>query len=276
MKLLDATLATPAENLACDEALLDLCEEAGEEVLRFWESREPFVVVGYGNHIAREVNVEECRRRSVPILRRCSGGGTVVQGPGCLNYNLTLRIPDEGALTTVTGTNQFVMKKNRAALAGLLSVEVAVQGHTDLAFGNKAGRAVPGAPVTDTENSHAAFRVKVRRGEDTAPCHPWLKFSGNAQRRRRHALVFHGTILHDFDLGLIDALLPIPSIEPEYRAGRRHDDFVRNVAATPDALRSALSAEWDARETLTEVPHDQVQQLLQEHYLNEEWVFRAR
>src|SRR6185369_10225818 len=112
MKLLDATLPTPAENLACDEALLDLCEEAGVEVLRFWESRQPFVVVGYGNRIEREVNVEECRRRSIPILRRCTGGGTVVQGPGCLNYSLTLRIPEGGPLTTVTGTNKFVMQRN--------------------------------------------------------------------------------------------------------------------------------------------------------------------
>ena len=97
MKWLDHTLATPAENLACDEALLDLCEEAGVEILRFWESRQIFVVVGYGNRVASEVNVEECRRRGVPILRRCSGGGTVVQGPGCLNYNLTLRLPEAGS-----------------------------------------------------------------------------------------------------------------------------------------------------------------------------------
>jgi lipoate-protein ligase A len=119
MKWFDFTFATPAENLACDEALLDLCERDGLEVLRFWESREPFVVVGYGNRVESEVNVEECKRRGVPILRRCSGGGTVVQGPGCLNYNLALRIPDEGPLTSVTGTNEFVMERNRAALEKL-------------------------------------------------------------------------------------------------------------------------------------------------------------
>ena len=37
MKQLDLTLPSPAENLACDEALLDWCEEnGGEEILRFW------------------------------------------------------------------------------------------------------------------------------------------------------------------------------------------------------------------------------------------------
>ena len=153
MKLLDLTLSTPAENLACDEALLDVCDEHGGETLRFWESPVPFVVVGYGNRVVSEVNVEECQRRSIPILRRCSGGGTVVQGPGCLNYNLTLRWDETGPLASVTATNQFIMQRNRSALEQLLGVEVSVQGHTDLAF---------------------------REASSSS----WMKFSGNAQRRR--------------------------------------------------------------------------------------------
>jgi len=48
MKLLDLTLPSPAENLALDEALLDAAEagEMADEVLRFWESPQPLVVVG--------------------------------------------------------------------------------------------------------------------------------------------------------------------------------------------------------------------------------------
>src|SRR5262245_61180745 len=86
MNLLDLTLPTPAENLACDEALLDAAE-AGEsdEVLRFWEPKQLFVVVGYANKVVTEVNVSACESCGVPILRRCSGGGTVLQGLGCLN-----------------------------------------------------------------------------------------------------------------------------------------------------------------------------------------------
>src|SRR3989442_3544019 len=122
MKLLGLTFPTPAENLACDEALLDWCEDqAGLEVLRFWEPQEYFVVVGYSNRVAREVDVVACRNRAMPILRRCTGGGTVLQGPGCLNYSLLLRIDSNPALETVTGTNRFVLERNRAALEKLLS-----------------------------------------------------------------------------------------------------------------------------------------------------------
>ena len=255
MKYLDLTLPTPAENLAGDEALLDLCEEAGVEILRCWESRQPFVVVGYGNSVAREVNVAECRARGVPILRRCSGGGTVVQGPGCLNYNLTLRIPEDGSgpLTTVTGTNQFVMERNRAALEKLLGGCVSVQGHTDLALEQRA--------------ELSTFNL-----QPSTPL-PWLKFSGNAQRRRRRSLVFHGTILYDFDLSLIDALLLFPSQQPGYRADRRHGEFVRNIPAAAEAIRTHLRATWSADELGPVLTTAQLEPLLRAHYENDAWNF---
>src|SRR5688572_5716499 len=109
MKLLDLTLATAAENLACDEALLDWCEQGdGEEVLRFWEPRDHCVVVGYANRVATEVNAPACEARGVPVLRRCSGGGTVLQGPGCMNYALILLITRDGPTHSISAANQFV------------------------------------------------------------------------------------------------------------------------------------------------------------------------
>lgn len=263
MKFLDLTCPMPAENLACDEALLDVCEERGEETLRFWESPAPFVVVGYGNRVASEVNVEECQRRAIPILRRCSGGGTVVQGPGCLNYNLVLRWDETGPLASVTATNQFIMERNRAALAQLLGGEVSVQGHTDLAF-------------RQVESSE--WRVEGRSSAHHSPrstLNPlWLKFSGNAQRRRRRALVFHGTILHAFDLPLLDALLNFPSAQPDYRADRRHTEFVRNIPAAHGPIRAALSAAWGAGDSCTEIPRARIEQLCREQYANAAWNLR--
>src|SRR5438309_12096554 len=109
MKLLDLTFPTPAENLACDETLLDWCDEgAGPELLRFWEPQQHFVVIGYSNHAERVVSVAACRERGIPILRRCAGGGTVLQGPGSLNYLLIRRIESNSVLETVTCTNRFV------------------------------------------------------------------------------------------------------------------------------------------------------------------------
>ena len=96
MKLLDLTLPSPAENLACDEALLDWGGNGdGGEILR---------VLGIAGILCRRRLCEQGGNRGqrrgvpaqkIPVFRRCSGGGTVVQGPGCLNYTLVLQIDEE-------------------------------------------------------------------------------------------------------------------------------------------------------------------------------------
>ena len=246
MKLLDLTLPSPAENLAGDEVLLDAAETgAGDEVLRFWEPREPFVVVGYANKVAAEVNVAACETRGIPVLRRCSGGGTVVQGPGCLNYTLVLRITADGPLHSISIANQFIMERNRAAMQSLLPKsrsrdprpEIAVRGHTDLAIGER-------------------------------------KFSGNSQRRRRHFLLFHGTFLLNFDLALVSELLPMPSKQPEYREHRAHTEFLTNLNVSPEKVKAALRQAWKVEETLNNPPLEKITALAREKYATREWNFK--
>ena len=71
MKLCDLTLATPEENLACDEALLDLCEAGHSgDILRFWEPSRHFVVLGYANKAAREAALPFCRASNIPPIWR--------------------------------------------------------------------------------------------------------------------------------------------------------------------------------------------------------------
>lgn len=235
MKCLDLSFPTPADNLACDEALLDACE-AGQigETLRFWESPEHFVVVGYGNVVSTEVNQEACRLKGVPVFRRCSGGGTVVQGPGCLNYSLVLKITEAGPLHTITSANQFIMERNRAALETLLGKPVTVRGHTDLAING-------------------------------------VKFSGNAQRRKKRALLFHGALLLNFDLALISELLPMPSKEPDYRQSRAHKDFVTNIGVGSGAIKAALRQAWNATESLQNFPQETLASLARDKYATAEW-----
>jgi lipoate-protein ligase A len=229
---LDLTLDSPAANLALDEALLDGCEEDGAEVLRFWESPEYFAVVGYANKAETEVNVPECRARNVPVLRRCSGGGTVLQGPGCLNYSLILNFENTPQLQTIHGANCYIMRRNAEAMSATLGVGAEVCGITDLAVGD-------------------------------------LKFSGNAQRRKRRALIFHGTFLLAFDLQLVSKLLRKPSKEPEYRAGREHGKFLTNLHVEAAVIKSALRSAWDTSQNLVQIPD--IQQLVQEKYSTDEW-----
>jgi lipoate-protein ligase A len=145
MQRLDLLPLSAAENLAADEVILDRCEAGnGQETLMFWEPRETFVVVGYANKVASEVDVAACAAQGVPIFRRCSGGGTVVQMPGGLNYSLILRIEENAPTRNITSVNQFIMEKNRAAIASLADefkiqnskFKISVRGHTDLCLGD--------------------------------------------------------------------------------------------------------------------------------------------
>jgi len=158
MKLLDLTLATPAANLAGDEALLNSAEAGrGGEILRFWEPQECFVVVGYANQVETEVKVAACTAGKIPIFRRCSGGGTVLQGPGCLNYALILQITNHPPLTSISGANQFIMERNRSAIESevrsrMPDAGITVQGHTDLTLVTRHP-----SPVTLFVGTHALF-----------------------------------------------------------------------------------------------------------------------
>ena len=242
MKLLDLTLPSPAENLACEEALLDAGEESGDdEILRFWEARETFVVVGYANKVATEVNVAACAAKKISIFRRCSGGGTVLQGAGCLNYALILQIGEDGPCRTISSANQFIMEKNRAAIETLFKSEIGnrksdilVSGHTDLSLNG-------------------------------------LKFSGNSQRRKKNFLLFHGTFLLDFDLALVGNFLRMPSLQPDYRAGRSHDDFLVNLKLPANQVKAALQKAWGATEELRDFPNQEIQKLAGGKYSTEEW-----
>jgi lipoate-protein ligase A len=251
MQILDLTWPTPAENLAADEALLDLCE-AGEsnETLLFWEPRKTFVVVGYANKVATEVNFAACAAKKIPIFRRCSGGGTVVQMPGGLNYSLILRITENGQTRSISSANKFIMEKNRAAIEAAINnlkpqTEIAVNGHTDLTL---VTRHPP--PVT------------------------FQKFAGNSQRRRKNFLLFHGTLLLNCDLALVSELLPMPSLQPDYRASRSHGEFMTNLNLSAEKVKAALAKEWNATEELKNPPREEISKLACEKYATREWNFK--
>jgi lipoate-protein ligase A len=227
MKVLDLTLPTPAENLACDEALLDLCEaDGGDGILRFWQPREHFIVLGYSNKAGTEANLDRARQDGIPVLRRCTGGGAVLQGPGCLNYSLILPITAQ-----VTETNISIMQRHAKAVGG------EVRGHSDLTLGD-------------------------------------LKFSGNAQRRKRRYLLFHGSFLLNLDIERIERLLPLPSREPDYRHHRPHREFLVHLEIPARQIQEALKRTWDARQEFLDVPAEKIAALTKGQYSSNEWTFK--
>lgn len=238
MKYIDLTLPTPEQNLAFDEALLDWCEDGSrDEILRFWEPREYFIVLGYSRKVNSDVYLAPCQANNIPIFRRSSGGGTVLQGPGCLNFSLILKIENSKALSNITETNCYIMQCHKKALEPIAGTDIEIQGSSDLA---------------------------VRT----------LKFSGNAQRRKRRFLLFHGTFLTSFDIALVEKLLPIPEKQPPYRKNRTHTNFLTNLDVPPQKIKEAIQMSWNAVEPFDDIPFEKINQLVKDRYATRAWNFK--
>jgi lipoate-protein ligase A len=206
MQRRDISFPTAQENIAFDEVLFNLAEkhEAGE-YLRFWESSKVFIVLGRIGRGEADVNAIHTQEDGIAVLRRSSGGGTVVQGPGCLNYSLILERQKHPELNDLRKSYEWISAKVIEALA-CAGVKAYFRPTSDLATG---------------------------LGEK--------KFSGNAQRRGRRYVLHHGTILYKFDLSLISRYLNMPQDIPEYRKHRPHTDFVTNIPLDPRIFKDHLA-----------------------------------
>ena len=236
MYLLDVTLPTLAENLALDEALLLDAEAGGPELLRLWHWPHRAVVLGAAGKIAEDVDESACCADAVPVLRRSSGGGTVLLGAGCLLFCLILRFGRDPALADLHASYRFILGRILAGLSPYVSGLV-VQGSSDLTLAER-------------------------------------KFSGNAQQRKRSHLLHHGTLLFAFDPTPAPRYLKMPPRQPEYRRQRSHVDFLTNLPIAADALERIMREIWQADEVLVEWPAARVKKLVDEKYECDEWIRR--
>jgi len=253
MQHLDLTLSQPAENLALDEALLDAAEsgDGPDEIVRLWESPKPAVVVGRSSRLSLEVNLDECQRQGVPVLRRSSGGATIVAGPGCLMYAVVLSYTRRPHLRPLDQAHGFVLGQLAEAIGKRLP-GVRRAGTSDLVL-------VDDAAAADDQQGNCVGNVTAR------------KFSGNSLRCKRTHMLYHGTLLYDFPLRSIGAYLLSPPRQPDYRDRRTHAKFVSNVPLDRAALASAVLDAFDAHEATEAWPEQRVTELVTTCYGRDQW-----
>jgi lipoate-protein ligase A len=242
MRRLLLTLPTPAENLALDEAMLDWAEgeDPAGEYLRVWESPQPIVVVGRSSRVHQEVDLDACARRGVPILRRASGGAAVVAGPGCLLYAVVLSIQLRPDLRDIRRAHSFALGRLADALRRRLP-HIAPAGTSDLV-------------LLDAANTAAA-----------------RKFSGNSLRAKRTHLLYHGTLLYDFDLPLVAECLRMPPRMPTYRGARSHADFLTNLPVLRHEIAQAVLEAWPTDGDVVSWPQARVVRLVSERFACDAW-----
>ncbi len=241
MRLIEHTYGDPACDIAFDELLLEELDQGdtANETLRLWNAQQTFVVMGRSGRVNSEVHLNRMQEDTVPLFRRCSGGGTIVAAPGCAFFSLVLSLEQRPELRMIDAAHNHVMGRLTSALRSRIPA-IDSSGYCDLVVGDR-------------------------------------KVSGNSLRIKRRALLYHGTFLLDMDLSLAPKYLQHPPREPDYRSGRPHDAFIQNLSLSADELRHALlnefisgdsprghdSAQFDARVTA----------LAESKYRSTEWTY---
>jgi len=239
VKLLDLTLDVPAANIALDEALLEAAERAeiANEVLRLWEPTSPLAVLGRSSEYKREVNPVACSSNQIPVIRRCSGGATILTAPNCLMYAVLLSYQKRPHLRMLEQAHQFVVGKVQQAIQSL-GIETKFQGTCDLTIGDQ-------------------------------------KVSGNALRCKKDWFLYHGTLLCEgMDLQLIARCLGNPKREPDYRNSRSHSSFITAMPTSSSSLKEALIETWNASEPLDHWPETLTNELVESKYSQPAWNLR--
>ncbi|MFH0911432.1 MAG: lipoate--protein ligase family protein [Planctomycetota bacterium] len=201
------------ESLSAQEALarelLRLAE--GRPRAWFWEAAAPAVILGASNKPEEELHSEHVEADVIPVLKRRTGGGAVLVGPGALCWGMIL--PPRRGPCNPRALAREVLPELADGLQKKLGAAARLAGLGDLAVGGK-------------------------------------KIGGTAQRWTRGGILLHGTVLVRIDLALFTRYLRRPSREPDYRSGRSHEAFCTDLSAvlkrtvSCEEAAGALAAAW--------------------------------
>jgi len=245
-RLVDSGAVSPPESAAIDEAILE-AHVLGKvpNTLHFYTRSLPAISVGYFQKMAESVDLAECERRGVAIVRRRSGGSSIYTDNGQLIYGLVLHEPD---LPQIRADSFRLICEAISSALRSFGVDAVYR------------------PMNDVE-------VDGR------------KISGNAQLRRKGSVLQHGTVVVDTDFSAMDAVLRVNSLNRRgvSRPSDRMTSLARIIGAAPEmekvkgALLTSFEKSLDARfaqSPLTEYEKTLVRDLIEEHYSRHEWNFK--
>jgi lipoate-protein ligase A len=244
-------------NMAIDEAILTARTiNRVPNTLRLYRWKPSAVSVGKNQNPENEVQLHNCRKLGVDVVRRISGGGTVYHDER-----------DEVTYSLVAKTSDFGVKDIAAVYAkvydGILDALRLVGITADFNEG-------------DAKNC-PNLRVKGR------------KISGSSQANKRDTVLQHGTLLLDLDLEKMFTVLRVPwaktCMEVVNVARNKHtsikDELGHVVSAETAAnalavgFKNALRVPMVEGE-LTAFEVDLAQKLSREKYATDDWNLRGK
>lgn len=179
VRLLIDPPASGAWNMAVDEALLESAAAGGQATLRFYEWDEPTLSLGYFQ--AAAARDEHAASRDCPLVRRASGGGAIVHDRE-LTYSIAL---PQAKLRRPSAAELYDLFHETLVqtLAGLGVAAIVYRPSAAHCEGTSSRRKAPEPFLCFQRRSCGDIVI----GDQ--------KIAGSAQRRRRGAVLQHGSIL---------------------------------------------------------------------------------
>jgi len=170
-RLLNAEFADPYMNIAVEEAvLIAVNENLSPNTVRFWRNVNS-VVVGRNQSINKAVDLNVCKKLGVTIIRRFTGGGTVYQDHGNLNWSIFFRRSNPISPIIISDVFKIFGKAVAKGLE-LLGINANFYPPNMIQFNGK-------------------------------------KISGLAAYAKRDAILCHGTLLISTNLDILSEVLPL-------------------------------------------------------------------
>ncbi|PKP00494.1 MAG: hypothetical protein CVU13_03050 [Bacteroidetes bacterium HGW-Bacteroidetes-8] len=154
-----------------------------------WQPDAVYIVLGRSNSAEKAVYIELAEKDGVRILKRPSGGESVVLSPSMMVFSSKFLLKKESspaALFKMVNTN-LIESLSTAGIKNLSS-----KGISDLTINDK-------------------------------------KILGSSMYLKNNYLFYHAVLNLSEDVSLISKYLKHPSKEPNYRQGRAHNEFITSL-----------------------------------------------
>jgi len=239
-------------NMAVDEAILTARTiEKVPDTLRLYQWNPSAVSIGKNQQAENEVNLDNCRKLGVNVVRRISGGGTVFHdAQGEVTYGLIAKTSD-------------------------LGVKEITDVYAKVYLGVKDALRILGITADFNEGNQKNCPNLTIKGK---------KISGSAQTRKRDIFLQHGTLLLDVDLEKMFTLLRVPWAKTLMEVVNVAQNRITSVKGE---LGHAVSAETAANAIavgfknalkmqplegeLTSYEQELVEKLFREKYATDDW-----
>jgi len=236
--IIDPLPMSGAFNMAMDSTLLDLAAHRNRSVLRIYQWHEPTVTLGYFQAASLS---EKIPFPGLPVVRRLSGGGAILHHQE-LTYSCIL--PDSHPVRNDPSMLYSIIHRALIRLLAQCGAPATLRSehpahHSDAVISDTRHQRLNSAPTPPAAVIAEPFLCFLRSNPNDIVHCSGQKIVGSAQRRRRGAILQHGSIL-------LQSSPHAPQI-PGLRD--LNPEFLMNDFTTllPAQVARAVSATWSVR-----------------------------